>query len=230
MKWRRIFATTFGISLLVAGTMAAPLVMHAVDAYRQWRANQPAPLPATPTEQTQILDALFRSKSFGGPHPYEVTTSHPIVLLSDTVSFCSSQEANKLESHGCHFFSANHFEDLHYYVEVPKKLLDELVLGNQSNRNLSFLSRPDVIVRDRAFVQGKLLRPESGWWENFYREFPNSSGYIEVSQAVFSPDRDSALIYVGHYCGGLCGSGALYLLQYKSGAWHVSSESGLWVI
>jgi hypothetical protein len=50
-----------------------------------------------------------------------------------------------------------------------------------------------------------------------------------VSPVGFSEDGQSAVMYVGQFCGGLCGWGGFILLENKNGAWVVVGDKGLWV-
>jgi hypothetical protein len=47
---------------------------------------------------------------------------------------------------------------------------------------------------------------------------------FEVSAVGFNRDRTRALVYVGHHCGSLCGSGGYHLLVKKDGKWQVDRE------
>jgi hypothetical protein len=69
-----------------------------------------------------------------------------------------------------------------------------------------------------------------GWWEEFYRTFPGSRGFVAFTDPVFSADRTHALVYVSHSCGGLCGTGWLvYLLRATDGHWRIASRRMLWI-
>jgi len=60
---------------------------------------------------------------------------------------------------------------------------------------------------------------KQGWWENFYKQYPNSGGWIELSAIGFNADKTVAVVYMGHHCGGLCGGGGFHVLQKKDGKW-----------
>src|SRR5262245_29310830 len=60
---------------------------------------------------------------------------------------------------------------------------------------------------------------KQGWWENFYKQYPNSGGWIELSAIGFNADKTVAVVYMGHLCGGLCGGGGFHVLQKKDGKW-----------
>ena len=60
---------------------------------------------------------------------------------------------------------------------------------------------------------------EQGGWEGFYRQHPDSGGWIELSAVGFNADRTVAVVYMGHSCGMLCGGGGFHVLQKKAGKW-----------
>jgi hypothetical protein len=52
--------------------------------------------------------------------------------------------------------------------------------------------------------------------------FPlNAAVIFQVSVVGFNADRNRAMVYVGHNCGGLCGGGTYHLMVKKDGQWQV---------
>jgi hypothetical protein len=69
-----------------------------------------------------------------------------------------------------------------------------------------------------------------GWWEEFYKVFPSSRGYVQFTAPAFSADGKRALVYVSHICGGLCGTGWLVLLSGdEAGGWRIAGRRMLWI-
>ena len=56
-------------------------------------------------------------------------------------------------------------------------------------------------------------------WENFYKQHPDSGGFIVLSAVGFNADKTVAVVYMGHSCGNLCGEGRFHVLQKKDGKW-----------
>jgi hypothetical protein len=56
-------------------------------------------------------------------------------------------------------------------------------------------------------------------WPRFHARYPNSGGFIHMSAVGFNPDKTLALVYMGHWCAGLCGGGTHHLLEKKDGKW-----------
>ncbi len=66
-------------------------------------------------------------------------------------------------------------------------------------------------------------------WQVFYKQYPNAGGYWTFSRPGYSSEGDEALLYVGHHCGWLCGTGHLYLLRKQDGEWRVVNRLMLWI-
>jgi hypothetical protein len=60
---------------------------------------------------------------------------------------------------------------------------------------------------------------DAGSWKEFYKQYPDSGGVIELSAVGFNKDKTVAVVYMGHSCGGLCGGGGFHVLQKKDGKW-----------
>jgi len=58
-----------------------------------------------------------------------------------------------------------------------------------------------------------------GGWENFYKQYPNSGGWIELSAVGFNADKTVAVVYMGHHSWSLSGGGRFHVLQKKDGKW-----------
>ena len=67
---------------------------------------------------------------------------------------------------------------------------------------------------------------KSGSGENFYKRYPNSSGWIQLSAVGFNADKTVAVVYMGQHCGGLCGGGGFHVLQKKDGKWALLKWKG----
>lgn len=64
--------------------------------------------------------------------------------------------------------------------------------------------------------------------DEFQKKFPNSLGYVAVSQAGFNFNKSEAIFYVDHFCG-LCGGGRHVLMKKTEGTWKVVDEHYTWV-
>ena len=79
----------------------------------------------------------------------------------------------------------------------------------------------DSVVVSRS----ELERPQSS---DFQQRFPNSLGYIAVSQVGFNFAKTEAILYVDHFCG-LCGGGGYILMRKVNGVWRIVDVHSTWV-
>ena len=77
-----------------------------------------------------------------------------------------------------------------------------------------------------ALHQGNDLRK---FWTEFYLRFPGSSGIVTFSRVGYSPDGNTAMVYVGNSCGGLCGTGYDIILVKENGNWKIKEGVMLWI-
>ena len=56
---------------------------------------------------------------------------------------------------------------------------------------------------------------------DFQTRFPNNSQYFVVSHAGLNLSKTEAILYVAHFCPGLCGGGAYFLMRKVNGVWSV---------
>src|SRR5262249_46672921 len=61
---------------------------------------------------------------------------------------------------------------------------------------------------------------------DFEARFPNNFGFFVVSHVGMNINKTEALLYVDHFCGGLCGGGGYVLMHRVNGAWHVVDRHG----
>jgi len=67
-----------------------------------------------------------------------------------------------------------------------------------------------------------------GWWPEFYKRYPKSSGLTDFSSVGFSNDGKTALLYASSMQGGLAGAGYMILLE-KTDQWHIVKSLMLWI-
>jgi len=61
-------------------------------------------------------------------------------------------------------------------------------------------------------------------WIQYYRRFPDSSGFVMLSRIGFNTGRTQALLYVGSRCGPHCGDLHFLLLEKVNGTWTTKKE------
>jgi len=109
-----------------------------------------------------------------------------------------------------------------------KPVADDFKLQNASVRLVApdrNLGRPYVVVPQKDLLA--FFGKQGGSWPAFYQRYPDSGGYVEVSAVGFDPSKTRAMVYVSHYCGGLCGGGSYHLLEKSGGAWREADVPGV---
>ena len=107
-------------------------------------------------------------------------------------------------------------EDFKSRNSQPSSLENKFTLTTK----VTFISKSEV---DKMFGKG------GGWWEAFYKRYPNSPGLITLSNIGFNSEMTEALLYVGHGCGGLCGQGNYVLLVKTNGTWRLERQVMTWI-
>ena len=64
---------------------------------------------------------------------------------------------------------------------------------------------------------------------DFEARFPHNFGYFVVSHIGLNPSKTEALVYVDHFCGGLCGGGGYFLMRKVEGVWHIVDQHLTWI-
>lgn len=70
---------------------------------------------------------------------------------------------------------------------------------------------------------------KKGGWQEFYRKYPNVAGFWDFSHPGYNEARTEAVLYVGHSCGDLCGTGHLFFVTKENGHWKVKNRLMLWI-
>ena len=79
------------------------------------------------------------------------------------------------------------------------------------------------------FFSGEANPDVEANWRRFHELFPGSGGFYEFSAIGFDAARSTAVVYVAHSCGSLCGTGSLVTLRRTAGRWQVAEAAMLWV-
>lgn len=221
---RRIFWLSAALVSVATIAVLTPIALHAAKERRAIAASQVKPIPASAAEQSEIIRAVLKSQAGlllpPGSHGKPFVMNHTVVI-------CDSASGNGEATRQCGPPGTYSIYDTDLDAAIPRSLRLELVAAND---------RPTRLV-DGHWAQGDLspyssvseALKDTGSWERFYTHFPASVGLLEFSRAVISKDGTRALVYVGHYAGGLAGRGSLLYLTRHDDTWVISVVVGLWV-
>ena len=109
---------------------------------------------------------------------------------------------------------------------APRKLRQELILANQTPSRLQLTGIPNTRVVRSNDLQ-KIFA--NGWWPDFYRRYPDTAGFAEISKPILTEDRSQALVFLSHHCDGLCGSGTIHFLVRSGSSWRVVKSELVWI-
>jgi hypothetical protein len=112
-----------------------------------------------------------------------------------------------------------------WFAQSSKITRASFFLNSVFSRDLS----TDVRLPSRAravFVNPSDLGTKVG---DFEARFPDNFGYFVVSHVGLNLSKTEALLYVDHFCGGLCGGGEYVLMRKANGVWDVVDSHVTWV-
>jgi len=75
----------------------------------------------------------------------------------------------------------------------------------------------------------KIFKEGGGWWDEFYKRYPDSGGLIALSRPGFNPAMNQAIVYISHNCNALCGTGHYVLLEKSADRWKVVEQKMVWI-
>lgn len=79
------------------------------------------------------------------------------------------------------------------------------------------------------FINWRELKVDGTKPIDFQTRLPNNFGYFVVSHAGLNLGKTEAILYVDHFCGGLCGGGEYFLMRKANGVWHVVDQHIAWI-
>jgi hypothetical protein len=114
--------------------------------------------------------------------------------------------------------------------KADRTTLKSFTTANRHPRRLpqQLSPRETVVIVTGQQVKATPGNPRS-YWDQFYRRFPGSSGWYELSAIGFNRGPTEALLFVQRHCGELCGSGSFVLLRKTVTGWRVFAVELDWV-
>jgi hypothetical protein len=182
--------------------------------------NQPPRQLDTSADEYAVYSAVIARMFAGDKVTFDSQTKVKLLVIQDTtVTDSTASEAENNEQSFKKMFP----------------VLKEGVAADYKTKNSTPLHLKDsfelklkhVLVEKQAI--DKMFEEGGGWWEEFYKKYPDSGGFISFSRVGFNSDVDQALVYIAHGCGGLCGTGHYVLLEKGVDGWKVVKRSMVWI-
>ena len=113
---------------------------------------------------------------------------------------------------------------------LSQETIDDYVAKNAKSHQLtkSFDIKLEYALTSREKI-GQIFKSGPAGWDEFYRQFPDSGGYLSLSRAGLNTNSDQALVYVESSCGELCGTGSYQLLVKNDQGWAVQKRYVRWM-
>jgi hypothetical protein len=169
-------------------------------------------------EDYEVFSAVL--SGLGQPEDPEESWAGKDILLSDVTA---QQEFKDKQWGGWGFHSKSKTTPAkETQADAAAKAEDHCQVGPKLQASLSY----QMISTEYL---NKIFKKGGRNWEAFYKAYPKAAGYWDFSRPGYDSSHDEAMLYVGHYCGGLCGTGHLYFLKKENGHWEVLSKQMLWI-
>lgn len=174
---------------------------------------------------TALAEMNYHPSLFASSAPEGETTppqSRDVLVSSTTLCLNATASTKKT---GCSDGSDDIFESPRLDGVAPRQLRAALLRINGIRKPIDLEGLPRVRIVDATEID-KLVDYRS--WKPFYDRYPDTAGWVEVSQPVLSGDKSHALIYLEHRCGSGCATGTLLYLERTWKGWVVERKKQLW--
>src|SRR5262249_35928270 len=204
------------MKFLATSLITALLVTYAVPVRSQQSGDQ----PDIPAEEYAIYAAVI-GHMFAGDKvssdsqaPVKTLVIKDCTVRNDFVSIANVDEGSRMKQE---------------FPSISQETIDDYVAKNAKSHQLtkSFDLRLKYTLTPKEKIDQ--IFKSGGWWDEFYRQFPNSNGLIGLSRAGFNSSGNQALVYIEHDCGGLCGKGHYLLLEKIDQKWGVQKKFMAWI-
>jgi hypothetical protein len=121
-------------------------------------------------------------------------------------------------------------ELLRRFPEASEDLVGSFIDANSLGRvmpRVDDAAVPVLYITQAALAPFESAGNPNDYWEAFYAAYPGSPGLIRLSRVGFDRSSGHAMVFVSHWCGGRCGSGAYTLLSRNGEGWVVIDR---WVV
>lgn len=158
----------------------------------------------------------------------EASEGEYLVVLTPTLRACPVSEGENFGTWECLPTQIlEQVENLGLPPLAPSELRAAFIAANERSTEVTLSSLDSARLVSAEEVER--IFKEGGWWDDFYREYPGSIGYLKLSSPGLSRDGSKAVVYAHHHCGGLCGTGRILHLSRTETGWSITSERMLWI-
>ncbi|HZS27208.1 MAG TPA: hypothetical protein VFB76_08245 [Candidatus Angelobacter sp.] len=161
-------------------------------------------------------------KELGGPHPQADLKKIEILVVDITTKAVKDER----ETNGWNYPSkSNPAPAAETRVDFMEKSKDMCPL--KENWGDPKLYKPVSSKEVSAYFDAAGKKHDG--WHDFHAGHPEAVGFLLFSRPGYNSQKNEALLYVGSFCGWLCGSGHMYFLTKENGKWSVKNKLMLWI-
>jgi len=143
-----------------------------------------------------------------------------VISDSTKASYFGVNEETKL----CEKINCTHFSELSrnfkFANSITLRYKYDSIVFNDTLLSQSMLDTLFSELKNKTDTNWRILR----------KKIHGFKGVMEFSNIVYTDDKNIAVIYVGFYCGNLCGSGNYYYFIKQEGQWNLAYIQLSWVM
>lgn len=115
---------------------------------------------------------------------------------------------------------------------IEREVFDDLLLKNDTIYELE--NKFDIAPREAQLITDTELQAifsdsALSGWDEFYKEFPDSGGFMRFSRVGFNSDGTEALVEYAYIFGGLGAEGGFVYLQRENQQWSLKKFVLVWL-
>jgi len=182
----------------------------------------------TQAETGAVLSAFFSQEVLNDMHNVDAGRPITIVVMRNPDCGICTHPAIGLESQSWFAQSlklrARSVSDA-WFAQSSRATRASFFLSSVFSTNINTDLRLPKGAR-ATFVNPNELGTKQG---DFDARFPNNFGFFVVSHVGLNLTKTEALLYVDHFCGGLCGGGGYVHMRKVNGMWRVVDIHATWM-
>lgn len=181
----------------------------------------------TADEEYRVYDAVIAKMFAGGKVTFDGPSKVKQLIIRDitTTDYAFGDDKERWDDIK-QLLQNKLTDDTIANYESKLKNATELKRAFDIDLEYTLLSKTD---HDSIFDNRKKFEDQQKDWSEFYEKYPESGGYISLSNVGFNKTGDQALVYFVHWCGGLCGTGHYLLLSKCKKDWKVDTLAMIWI-
>jgi hypothetical protein len=185
------------------------------------RSRQASDQPGIPADEYAVYAAVIGNMFAGDIVTFDTQSKVKMLVIEEwTVRGANADMGEENEG--------ERLKQVGFSPILSQETIDDYVAKNAKSYQLT--KSLDIKLKYTLIPKEKIEKIFDGLPSSeFYRQFPDSGGYIALSRAGLNTRADQALVYMHHICGGLCGSGHYLLLVKKNREWVVQQHFMSWV-